>query len=1053
MSLELKTSPQEQLEELKILSSSAVDAAKAYYIKRTLSPAPETLENAEGLENMLNGLETIGFDLERRLSTGNVQNLKIIPWKDLLWPAFRMRRALLRSSPDEAQIKNLNALFEGTLDGLLAKRQPELRLILRTGSVDQEPSSDLSWTQVLDWQMKRILLLMTRKGGDRNDLLKVQDIISNLRKEQSTREPSLASIQDPYERTFFAARTLALYYVLKALENTNSFLLGNSSGAVRGTKDEIAKLFFSATEILRGMDPKWTQSLTRLEAACFGLVDSSIFSITLPSKLKGFLMDLANRPQKPILELWHSQIEAINRQLLDPTKDAYVVSMPTSSGKTLLAELSILQALNDNPGSKVVYLAPTKALVTQVCLTFNRDFVGQNVITRIATPVFELDPVEDQLLKEDFNVLVTTPEKLDLLIRTNHKSVENISLAVVDEAHNIADGERGARLELLLATLRNERAGCRFLLMTPFAQNASELARWLGGVRGTHIVLDWKPNERVLGTVSIKRKRLQRTLEMNTLQSVHSDCPMDVNIKLGKTALLTRNTKKSIAVAVTQHFVDSGAGAVFLLAESPKDAMDRAKEIAGSQPHNQEDPYIDLVCRFLDTEVGTTHPLSALLRRRVAFHHAGLSPEARYFVERLVERGNIRVICATTTLAQGVHFPLSVAVIESFQRSMKARGNWRTDEIEPWEFWNIAGRVGRTLEDSLGTIIFPERGPDDRQKVGRFLQKDSDRVVSALLGILESLNGRDLQFNASLIDDNRPLSAFLQYLLHSVSVIGEEAMRRDLENIIRGSFVYADALRQNEKLAKELIRWARKYIEDLESRKGEALRGFAKIADETGFSSPSVDVMWPWRNTTSPGEWTSTSLFPREGQPSETLTRVMETLGRIPEVHLGTYESGTFDPKRVARITAAWVNGESMSDIAKREYKDDVLECSRHIHSAITNLVSWGMRGIQRVSFSGNPDVNWEEVGLLPAMVVHGVKTKTAIGLRMINIPRTVAEGLSQQATAAKVPLEALSAWVKGTSDDDWKRALPQYSKLKGNEAKRLWEVVSGSRKMENLLD
>ena len=63
---------------------------------------------------------------------------------------------------------------------------------------------------------------------------------------------------------------------------------------------------------------------------------------------------------------------------------------------------------------------------------------------------------------------MTTPDKLDLPIKSDHESVEDISLVIVDEAHNLADNKRGAGIELLLATLRRERE-CRFLLMTPFA--------------------------------------------------------------------------------------------------------------------------------------------------------------------------------------------------------------------------------------------------------------------------------------------------------------------------------------------------------------------------------------------------------------------------------------------------------------------------------------------------------------------------------------------------------------------------------------------------------
>ena len=100
---------------------------------------------------------------------------------------------------------------------------------------------------------------------------------------------------------------------------------------------------------------------------------------------------------------------------------------------------------------------------------------------------------------------------------------------------------------------------------------------------------------------------------------------------------------------------------------------------------------VDMVCRYLEAEMGQGVPLIEMLKKGVAYHHAGLSPEARYFIERLVEDREIKILCATTTLAQGVNFPLSVAIIENHFRSIppKRGGNWIVEELEPWEFWNI----------------------------------------------------------------------------------------------------------------------------------------------------------------------------------------------------------------------------------------------------------------------------------------------------------------------------------------------------------------------------
>src|SRR5262249_13380717 len=111
-----------------------------------------------------------------------------------------------------------------------------------------------------------------------------------------------------------------------------------------------------------------------------------------------------------------------------------------SAGKTLLAQFAVVQTKSLHNEGLVVYVVPTRALVNQVTSDFRSDFRDISLHIEQTVPVFELDPTEDQLLRSKIDVLVTTPEKLDLLIRSEHPLIKNIVLIVADEAHNIAEG-------------------------------------------------------------------------------------------------------------------------------------------------------------------------------------------------------------------------------------------------------------------------------------------------------------------------------------------------------------------------------------------------------------------------------------------------------------------------------------------------------------------------------------------------------------------------------------------------------------------------------------
>lgn len=1068
----------EQLDHLVSATHDVVDEAKSFYVRSMLLQdlrleQPHLDGKGERLLFAARGLETVGLDL---LSRSRDQEVVKRAWKDLLWSAFYLRRGVWRdSSPNTRQLAEL------TIDGLLANRQPELRLALKQIPLGQALSSpdDTGWDDYVLNELLRAFLLLVRKANGLGDIELALQTIADLRVLQGKYEDRFLRgendeqgpghdaeeaplTQQDWDLEHKAALVVAYYNMARAVEITAQYLKGDYEQATsrrsltaQGAKDEVDKFIFTAREVLSGHNPDTRLFAGRLAAGCKALIDASIYSAVLPRRSQKFLRDLARRSERPVLELWFAQREALKRSLLDPTRLAVVVSMPTSVGKTLLAELAILQAHSDDPNSRIVYLAPTRALVTQVSLTLRRD-LGPELRVRVATPSFELNPVEDEILQDDFDILVTTPEKMDLLVRVDHIAVRQISLVVVDEAHNLGDETRGARLELLLATLRRERVGTRFLLLSPFADNAAEISRWLGGDRGAPIVVDWKPNDRVVGAVVPGKKRPraeERPVFFETLDSAHSDCPAGEVVPMGSMSAAKPPSKERVALHSVLEWAEAKQGGVLLLAGSRRDAVERAEQLAKQLPPVESVRSVDFACRFLDTEAGGSHPLSPLLRKGVAFHHAGLSPEARYLVERLAEEGTVRILCATTTLAQGVHFPLSVAVIESHYRSVhKGKGRPRMEPIPAAEFWNIAGRVARTLEDPLGVIAFSAARSNHKRQIQRYLTKDASQVSSALMALLAELKGKPVSFNAYLVETVKAASAFMQYILHALSISGRDAVKSDLEGLLRASFVYEQARADDPDLADELVRIARLYLEDLERRKGQALSGFARMADGTGFSSASVDIIWRrWRAQDQPAikaeDWTAGSLFPQHGGASQLLVRVIDTLKEVPEVRLGTESAGEFSATRVARIATAWVNGTSLAQIARDEFKGDLLECTYQVYSAVTNDIPWGLRAVERVAFAGSDEPDWAELDLLPAMVFHGVRTKEAIALRMRNVPRVVAEGLAAEyRRSGHASGVRVSDWIDSSTDRLWQEALPSGSSISGHECRAFWQVLEGTR-------
>ncbi len=1008
-------------------------------------------------------LETVGLDHLRRAPNLEAAELA---WKGPLRTAYRIRRSILH--PDQGDFVEL---ARWAVDGVLARRQAELRLALRQASLTEDAlPKAMPWDEFVLRETCRAFLLNVRR--QEADLERAIHIITRLREAQAQHEPQLLGpVEGDDERlraqALLAFRLVGRYHLARAVELSAEFCVGRFESkrgrerlSARGVQDEIDRHIFTAREALSGLDPETRLLAARLGLACNHLVESSVFAALVPRRARALLLGTLANHRKPVLELWHSQREALRQNLLDPTKAAVVLSMPTSAGKTLLAELAISNI--DPADGRIVYLAPTRALVTQVALTLKRHLAPLKLRVTVATPSFELNPVEEQVLAEAFDVLVTTPEKLDLLVRTDHPAVRELALVIVDEAHGLNDNERGSRLELLLATLRRERSGIRFLLLTPFADNADTLARWLGGsTAGLPIVLDWRPNERAIGVVwaGNKVRNGPRPLHFETMASAHSDYPESIPLDLGTVPADTTSAEKTTIQAAIK-WASARAGGVLVLAQSRQKAQDRAEAIAREREVKQS-PVLDLIARYLEDEVGGPHPLSPLLRKEVAFHHAGLSAEARYLVERLVEDGRVRVLCATTTLAQGVHFPLSAALIESIQRQTKADGSWVWTDLAPWEFWNIVGRVGRALEDPLGTIAFalPQARADreeKRQKIAQYLQRDAAEVTSSLLEVLAAFaRGKNIEFNTGDLRAHKSLSGFLQYVLHAVAVSGLDRVHQELEGLLRGSLVFEQARADDPDLADALIRLGRAYLGNLGS-KGP---WYFRMADGTGFSSPSVDLVYARARELgltqlSAEKWSAAALFPRAEQPSPLLVEIIETLRLVPEVKLGTEEVGQFSAARIARITAAWVNGAALADLAASEYDGDLLKCCAHVYGTITSAIPWGLRAVNRIVHRRQQEGEDPEADLASAMVFHGVRSAEAIALRMNGVPRLTAESLAGHLRKdLGDDLSQTRHWLEGRGDADWHGALPQGTRTTGAEVRRIWELLEGRRELGSLLE
>ena len=127
-----------------------------------------------------------------------------------------------------------------------------------------------------------------------------------------------------------------------------------------------------------------------------------------------------------------------------------------------------------------------------------------------------MDEIEDEILTRDhIDILISTPEKLEALVRQNHPAVRNTRLVILDEAHNLGDSSRGSKFELVLSSVKQNMKEANFLLLSPFISNAGEISEWLAdSPRNAGVVsVEWAPTKQYVGCNLLKSRKTESVLQ------------------------------------------------------------------------------------------------------------------------------------------------------------------------------------------------------------------------------------------------------------------------------------------------------------------------------------------------------------------------------------------------------------------------------------------------------------------------------------------------------------------------------------------------------------
>lgn len=549
------------------------------------------------------------------------------------------------------------------------------------------------------------------------------------------------------------------------------------------------------------MIPQWW--VIRITKHLFNDLWASSFHTIIPSlpqegieidwpELRHLFITSLYKRDKAEIDLWPSQIEGANRAVNDT--DDLVVSLPTSAGKTRVAEICILRCLATR--KRVLFITPLRALSAQTEASLRKTFhpLGKSVSSlygSMGTSSFEQNVIATA------DIVVGTPEKLDFSLRNDPSLIDDIGLVVLDEGHMIGLNEREIRYEVQIQRLLNredasERRIVCLSAILPDGDQLEDFTNWLRRDKeGNPIRSLWRPTDLRFGEISWHPGNDARLGEdawksgearINfTIGEEQPFIPRFIQPFIppkGQRKTPFPKDKKELTLASAWKLVEDNH-TVLIYCPEKRSVNSFAKEIFNLHKRGALDSLLSISLDKLELAItlgtewlGSNHPIVECLKIGVAVHHGSLPTPFRKEMERLLREGILKVTVSSPTLAQGLNLTATAVIVYSLTRNRQ--------RIDASEFKNVIGRAGRAFIDTHGLVLFPifERHARFRRQ-WRDLIKDTNarNMESGMVLLVAQLLNR----MANSLGTNE-IDALTEYIANSAQPWDFPAIASELES-------------------------------------------------------------------------------------------------------------------------------------------------------------------------------------------------------------------------------------------------------------------------------
>lgn len=549
------------------------------------------------------------------------------------------------------------------------------------------------------------------------------------------------------------------------------------------------------------------------------------------------------------IELWPAQQKICDAGVLEGR--SVVIQMPTSAGKTRATEIIIRSAFLSGRTSLAVIVAPFRSLCHDIRADLAKAFLGEDVTVTEATESYQVDLTfdDDDAATVAPTVLIVTPEKLLYLIRRDSELAAKVGLIIYDEGHQFQGMKRGPTYELLLSTLRMSlKPETQKILISAVIGNADEIASWLIGepnvVRGDGLLpttksLAFATWDKALGQLAYVSPTAPDEQEFFVPRLIEA---MEIPLR-GKEWSQKYFPDKTKGPEVGLYLgllaVPSGSVAIFC------GRKDTAANLSGrfaelvfdrnlplSNPIDDSDAdEVTRIAALTATHMGEDSGAARAASLGVLTHHGDTPQGLRLCIEHSMKLGLTKFVICTSTLAQGVNFPIKYLLVTATQQGR--------ERILVRDFHNLIGRAGRAGMHTEGSVIFttPTLYDDRALRRGQYGWSETKRLLdpanaepclSGILAIFDDYRQKDppitMEMRPEWLDLTFADAAAIKHVVDAALAVENNLSTRDftafvseraraIQNIAAYlvshlSFEDDDAITQVEALAKNTLAYA-----------------------------------------------------------------------------------------------------------------------------------------------------------------------------------------------------------------------------------------------------